>query len=127
MKNALYKRIFLLIFLLYSYQCLSQSNLQFNTVITQTGTLSGGHLQSLTTQVFTVPAGKVWKLERYTRGKLLINGIPIRDEYSTSSGIFIDTAPIWLNSGDFFHFKLWGTGMGNWTDYWHFSLIEFNK
>ena len=126
MKRLIFKKILFIIISFNAHVCLSQSGLQFNTVITQVGTISGGYGQSIATSTFTVPFGKVWKLERYTRGKLWINGIPIRDDYSTSAGAFLDIAPIWLNSGDSFHLLMGGTP-NSWTENWYFSLLEFNK
>lgn len=126
MKSLNFGKILFLIISINTHICLSQSSLQFNTVITQVGTISGGYGQSIATATFTVPAGKVWKLERYTRGKLWINGTPIRDDYSIGQGVFFDTTPIWLNSGDSFHLLLGGTPYV-WTENWYFSLLEFNK
>jgi hypothetical protein len=126
MKTTINKILLIFLFFLCSTYCFSQSNLQFNNVITQTGNLSGGYGQTAASQTFTVPAGKVWKLERYTRDKLYINGILIKDSYVVNQGIALDNAPLWLNEGDSFYFVLGGPPY-SWSENWYFSLLEFNK
>ena len=127
MKTTIYKNLLIFLFLSCSTYCFSQSNLQFNNVITQTGTVSGGYGQQVASPTFTVPAGKVWKLERYRRDALYVNGINIKDSYTFSGGgIALDNAPLWLNEGDSFFFLL-GAPPYSWSDNWYFSLLEFNK
>lgn len=120
-------KIFIILLFSFSTYSFSQSNLQFNNVITRTGTLSGPYGETAVSQTFTVPTGKVWKLERYRRDVLYVNGINIKDSYTFSGGgIAIDNAPLWLNEGDSFYFVLGGPPR-SWSDNWYFSLLEFNK
>ena len=126
MKTTIYKKLLIFSLLLCSTYCFSQSNLQFNNVITGTGYTTGSP-----TQTYTVPAGKVWKLERYTLSVLVINGIPIQDFYFNTtnlqggSGFLLDEKPIWLKEGDSFFLN---PGGDNWNPRpWFFSLLEFNK
>jgi hypothetical protein len=120
MKTTIYKNLQFFLFLLYSTYCFSQSNLQFNDAITKTAAQYGG-----TFPTFTVPTGKIWKLERYRRDCLIVNNGGVKDSYTwiygaqQGGGIAIDTAPIWLKEGDSFYFN----GCGD----WFFSLLEFNK
>ena len=76
----------------------AQGNLQFNQVLNYQGELYTGNLSS---PVYTVPTGKVWKIEYFTPFKfgptepigtigLYINGIAVSDEKS---------ATIWLKAG----------------------------
>ena len=131
MKNFIYKNLLIFLFLLFSSLSFSQSNLQFNTVITKTGTLSGGGNSTVNTQTFTVPAGKVWKIERYTRDALEVNGVRIKDIYTlpnTSTGFLVlDNAPLWLNEGDSFILFFVNQSNYSFSPLWYFSLLEFNK
>jgi hypothetical protein len=126
--NTTIKTLLYFLFISFSSICYSQTNLQFNNVITQVGTVSGGYGQQVASPTFTVPQGKVWKLERYRRDVLFVNGVNIKDSYvvGNSSAIAIDNAPLWLNEGDTFYFLL-GAPPYSWTDNWYFSALEFNK
>lgn len=109
----------------------SQSNLQFNNVLTQFGTLSGGVGQTAVSPTYTVPTGKIWKLEKYTRERLYVNGIFIKDIYLNNTntgnyGAVIDNSPLWLKEGDSFYFTVGGPPY-SWTENWYYSLLEFNK
>lgn len=129
MKTKKNKFIVLLLSIsIYSY---SQANLQFNNVLTQFGNLSGGYGQTATSPTYTVPVGKIWKLEKYTREKLFVNGIRIKDIYLNNTntgnyGAVIDNSPLWLKEGDSFYITVGGPPY-SWTEDWYFSLLEFNK
>lgn len=112
MKTTIYKRQLIFLFLLCSNYCFSQSNLQFNNVISAYGFENPS-------PIYTVPIGKIWKLERYTNDRIIVNGIGIQDSFYTlyGYGITIDTAPIWLKSGDTFYIN-----SGN----YFFNGVEYN-
>jgi hypothetical protein len=129
MKKNQIKLLALLFFI--SFNALSQSNLQFNNVLTQFGTLSGGYGQTAVSPTYTVPVGKIWKIEKYTREKLFVNGIRIKDIYLNNTntgnyGAVIDNSPLWLKEGDSFYITVGGPPY-SWTEDWYFSLLEFNK
>lgn len=129
MKKNQTKLLALLFFI--SFNALSQSNLQFNNVLTQFGTLSGGYGQTAVSPTYTVPVGKIWKLEKYTREKLFVNGIRIKDIYLNNTntgnyGAVIDNSPLWLKEGDSFYITV-GGAPSSWTEDWYFTLLEFNK
>ena len=114
--------ILLLFITLFSY---SQSNLQFNNVITDFGNIIGTANSEVYSPTFTVPAGKVWKLERWLRNVLYINGVNVQELYTipntSPTPMVLDNAPIWLKEGDSFYFKERSTLR------YYFSVLEFNK
>lgn len=129
MKNMTSKNLLIFLFFLITNFSFSQSSLKFNQVLTQFGSLSGGYGETKTSQTFTVPAGKIWKLEKYTRDRLYVNGVQVKDTYlilSGNSNAVLDNAPLWLKEGDSFYFIVGGPPYG-WTENWYFSLLEFNK
>jgi hypothetical protein len=109
-----------------------QGNLQFNQVLTFTGEFIIGSPEFSTT--YTVPVGKVWKIEYLTRSKFktatnypyltpVINGTPIE--------IQPDSNPIWLKSGDTIAYQNRGYYYGSEASYrldgtWLISIIEYN-
>lgn len=107
-----------------SSQLYSQGNLQFDQVISGSGTL--GNNGASTT--LTVPADKVWKIESVngwadsgSRPGLTINGV--------STLISTATFPIWLKAGDNFRLTVLsnpssGNALGPLNYY--YSIIEFN-
>jgi hypothetical protein len=124
----------------------AQGNLQFNQVLSYTGSLSCNTnycgAQSPTT--YTVPAGKVWKIESagfnggigmsnyFPQAYLIINGVGaygglMSANQSTVTGKLI-TSPVWLKAGDVLG---WGmnsnsaTG-GTFSISMHISILEFN-
>jgi hypothetical protein len=114
MKNTIYKNLFIYLFILCSTYCFSQTNLQFNNVISAYGFENPS-------PIYTVPSGKVWKIERYTRDRIVVNGIGLQDTFFTNPdgyGLTIDTSPIWLKSGDTFYIN-----SGN----YFFNGIEYNN
>ena len=102
----------------------SQGNLQFNQVLSGSGTL--GNNGASTT--LTVPADKVWKIESVngwadsgSRPGLTINGV--------STLISTATFPIWLKAGDTFRLTVLsnpssGNAFGPLNYY--YSIIEFD-
>lgn len=119
MKNLLF-----LFFFLISLSFTAQGNLQFNQVVYLSGSADN------TTQ-WTVPAGKVWKIEAvgvYSGAlTVYINGVMsfiYAGAYSNSSpsGYYrnADASPIWLPSG-----SVLGQSCGCGGNRW-FSILEFN-
>jgi hypothetical protein len=127
MKTTNYKKLLIFIFFSVSFNCLSQINLQLNGIVFQSGTNNA--ISSVSSPTFTVPVGKVWKLERYKRERLWVNGVYIQDTYyNVNNGITIDDAPLWLNEGDTFYFNYTNNCCGaSYQLDWFFSALEFNK
>lgn len=105
----------------FSQQAFAQGNLQFNQVINYT--LVGGTAQS-----FTVPAGKVWKIEAvamdYTNTPNIHMRTPANQivaSFFTSSS-YNNPLPYWLPSGYTGNFYLSNSG----TYRGSVSIIEFN-
>lgn len=124
MKNLLF-----FTFLLISLSFTAQGNLQFNQVVTLTGTTI---IDPFT--LATVPAGKVWKIEHSSAAR---GGSPANVSYvcnNVSSPISLPQTnwatyklqvdgPIWLKAGD--SIKFTNSSANYATDYF-FSIIEFN-
>lgn len=105
----------------FSQQAFAQGNLQFNQVINYT--LVGGTAQS-----FTVPAGKVWKIESvamdYTNTPNIYLRTPANQivaSFFTSSS-YNNPLPYWLSSGYTGNFYLSNSS----TYRGSVSIIEFN-
>ena len=138
-------------FIAFSFTSLafSQGNLQFNQVITLQGAVNNGNvscgptlgLTCNSSQIYTVPSGKVWKiestnctgkvgtygsLERYFMS-LKINGVDLVGGYSTSNmGFFANDPvkyPIWLSSNNTLQAVVFGAPT---TTNYFISIIEFN-
>lgn len=126
----------MLIFL--SSQLFSQGNLQFNQVLTFTGSVGGFGSGAFTSPAQTVPLGKVWKIEHIGGTPNTLN-TTARGDY----GLSINTGKtliyngtinqvssnniIWLKQNDVVQFYALG-GISNATNNWSYviSLIEFN-
>ncbi len=123
-------RFFLsMLFFSFALAIWSQGNLQFNQVVTLTGTTI---IDPFT--LATVPAGKVWKIEHSSAARA---GSPAYVSYvcnNVSSPISLPQSnwasyklqvdgPIWLKAGDSIKFSY--SSNNNATDYF-FSIIEFN-
>jgi hypothetical protein len=103
------KHLLTLCLLLFIGTCFSQGNLQFNQVLTFSGTLCA----SCNQPVGTVPAGKVWKIEFKEGGGLLnVNGM----------NLSLNQLPCWLKNGDIVALN----GNNSSTQYIFVSIIEFN-
>lgn len=121
MENDIRKLIVVSITLLVTFFDLNaQSNLQFNQVITRIGQIS--FCSSTTT--WTVPAGKVWKVEFYTKNwnMLYLNGFNVPATGSQSDGL------LWLKEGDFVRFTSTCNVNAGFTSpqTYVFSAIEYN-
>jgi hypothetical protein len=93
------KKIFILFAILQFsllFNVKAQGNLQFNQVISQIGQLSfcSG------SPTWTVPAGKVWKVEYFSRtwNMFYVNGFSINGSGSMNEGV------LWLKAGDYVTF-----------------------
>jgi hypothetical protein len=89
----------LVLFFLGSYN--AQGNLQFNQVITYN---IGGIANNYDNVNFTVPVGKVWKIEsavNWTGNPLMLypNGVMSYGITLASSSKTVSDFPIWLNAG----------------------------
>ncbi len=115
------KKYSLILFFLITLGAKAQGNLQFNQVITKSGYLTCGS----SSDVLTVPSGKVWKLEYYTNSNdeggfhIYINNIQF------VSGT--DSRPVWLKSQDNLRYSQTTTIYGTcYPTYYFLSIIEFN-
>lgn len=141
-KNSKIKNLLLFCsFVIFSNGVFAQGNLQFNQVLTYSGTIGasgpGGVAGSLTpTSIYTVPTGKVWKIETKTIPtgplKFYINGVEFKDYLIVTSGsgaVAVTSAsnPIWLKAADFIYYTItsWPTGSAVSSDFF-ISIIEFN-
>jgi len=128
MKN-IYLRIGLFLFILAAFKPVATNaagNLEFNQVLTFTGAIYGSASSpSTSTPVYTVPPGKVWKIESRTLASnpvyFYLNSTPIEGAsgymiYGTSDG-----KVIWLKAGDQIYYYV---GYGSFNYY--ISIIEFN-
>ena len=126
------RKIFFSSFLmLISFFVKAQGTLQFNRVITFTGEVATNPIDH-NSDVWTVPVGKVWKIESLTNPgtavitgpmgnfNFLLNGTPI---INFNSGKPIIT-PIWLKGSDSIQFTY--SGSLNTGVYYYISILEFN-
>jgi hypothetical protein len=117
---------FISLFLLFSWSIHSQGNLQFNQVISSTGSTSNSTpgFSTYNSIAYTVPNGKVWKLE-YVFGAtngwyITVNNNVIY--YTNTTGQSLErTSPIWLKAGDVLRFSALYS-----ANSFYFSGIEFN-
>jgi hypothetical protein len=109
----------LVLFFLGSYN--AQGNLQFNQVITYN---IGGIANNYDNVNFTVPVGKVWKIEsavNWTGNPLMLypNGVMSYGITLASSSKTVSDFPIWLNAGYNGQFSIYQNRA-------LISIIEFN-
>jgi hypothetical protein len=114
MKTTIYIAILVLSI---SSTCLSQSNLQFNQPITYSGFLGQGS----SSPTWTVPAGKVWKVEHFSHDFLVVNNDRAGNGNSNSG-------PLWLKAGDQIRYDLafYGANCCGTSTNFLISIIEFN-
>ena len=116
------KTIILSFFLLPFSFLFSQGNLQFNQVITLNGNFTGSPTSK--SDIGTVPAGKVWKLEYYTVSSSFGGGIFV------NNNIFVENQVMWFKTNDLLSIK-GNCGSCGWcascaTYVYFVSIIEFN-
>ena len=129
MKSTLHtfrKAVLLSLFFLFCLTSFAQGNLQFNQVISNAGLTSNANTgyTSYNSIAYTVPTGKVWKLE-YVFGMNASWYITVNNNivyYINISGQQLErTSPIWLKAGDVLKFSSIYS-----ANNFYFSGIEFN-
>ena len=111
-------KIFLVIVLFFGVSTsFTQGNLQFNQVLTFTGSAAGNFTLD------TVPVSKVWKIEAHSSdiNQILINVNGYRYDYNYGGSM--NTAPIWLKAGDVLSLTTSPPGQSR---HYFFSILEFN-
>lgn len=135
------------IILLISFQLSAQGNLQFNQVISETFSISGGVFNTLynASNSLIVPSGKVWKIESISFSStssnstyspsihLNINGSIVLYNYGSQKNIndtggTLNAQPIWLKEGDAIGFSMRNrcTTTCVQSVSGHISILEFN-
>ena len=114
----------------------AQGNLQFNQVLTYTGTGSGSF--SYSSPAWTVPAGKVWKVESASPNvgnAAVTRAINVNAGSSWGSFALITSAgqetsinpfPIWLKAGDQVQLQAAGNCCSTTNFSYVISILEFN-
>ena len=113
----------LVLFLIIATSVVAQGNLQFNQVVTYTGTGSGSF--SYTSPTWTVPVGKVWKIEgvglssysSYFSVSVAGQQVFLKNTH-TSYGPVFDSFPYWITGGQNVFFSGLTSGVA--------SVLEFN-
>jgi hypothetical protein len=118
------KKLLLITGLIFAYtQMKSQSNLQFNQPIFYGGAYSvgGGWGTCGSSPTFTVPEGKVWKIEKYpANSEMIINDVGVDN---TGNALSI----IWLKANDTIRFSACNTQNAYGGNHSYFvNGIEFN-
>jgi hypothetical protein len=131
------KYIFLLFIITISFNAKVQGNLQFNQVLTFTGSIGGYGSGAFTSTAQTVPSGKVWKIEHIGGTANTLSGIDGSWGLSINSGKILifngeinqisSNHTIWLKENDVVQYYAVG-GISNNFNNWSYviSLIEFN-
>ena len=117
------KLILLIIFGLSSFFVNAQGNLQFNQVLTYSGSLAA----DTSTANYTVPSGKIWKVEFAEGGQrgiqLIINNIAAIDIADDGSSGDLVVKSFWLKAGDLLKIN---NGNGQSSGTYFVSIIEYN-
>jgi hypothetical protein len=105
----------------------AQGNLQFNKIITIAN--SAGCGVTFSSPTFQVPAGKIWKIEKYAvnfsyQDAVTKNTVLIKGTSEISPGDFNSGNPLWLNSGDSMQVLI--SAAGYFCATYFFSVIEYN-
>lgn len=141
------KNLLLLCAIVLSSAALGQGNLQFNQVISETFSIFGNAYNTFynATDTYTVPAGKVWKIESISYSAtsangtylpsffLNVNGTRVLYNYGTQRNQFdyggtLNAQPIWMKGGDVVLFSMrngCSTTCAQSVN-GHLSIIEFN-
>jgi hypothetical protein len=107
------KKILVIVLFFVATTSFAQGNLQFNQVLTYSGT-------ALNSPVWTVPTGKVWKVEMaYPFNYGGTSTFKVNNTIVCYNAV--NTQPIWLKASDYCSFSV--TTGGN---SWFVSIIEFN-
>lgn len=138
------KILHLSFFILLNSLLYSQGNLQFNQVISGTTSVSGGQngITYNSSNTYTVPPGKVWKVESVSfqtfslngsyapRVFLILNGVQVLSNIgntATQSGT-LNIQPLWFKAGDVLTFGMLNNCATSCSQSANFliSIIEFN-
>jgi hypothetical protein len=123
------KKIITIAILLFSMASYAQGNLQFNQVLTYSGTLQWGNS---TPVLYTVPAGKTCKIEAmglsgYTNSTALnINNVMYVNYIQSGQAPAVVKETIWLKAGDQIKFTYSPPAYSINTHPYFLSLIEYN-
>jgi hypothetical protein len=118
-----------------------QTNLQFSKVITYAGTLTLN--TSTSSELWAVPAGKVWKVESMTTNQQYIansgqitmnfnlNSTKIKQYNNTNSSGSLSSqienlSPLWLKAGDTIQFTSNTNLSATYSCNYYISILEFN-
>jgi hypothetical protein len=133
-------KILIFSFFLFSYHFVfSQGNLQFNQLLTFQGQVTVGGVPnacggcSVSSPIWTVPPGKIWKVESISSPTATITnpyvnsacgeGILFQNGFSLEG----TTGNIYAKSGDNLRFTYNNSGCNGYGDYvYSISIIEFN-
>ena len=125
------KKLLTILILLSFHFIYAQGNLQFNTVYSYAGNTSNStpvnginYQTNYGTSAFTVPNGKIWRIERlWIRGaqaqSLFVNNFWVG--FPESGSTLEITSPIWLKTGDVIKI-----GSANGAASYHLNIVEFN-
>ena len=113
------KNILLIACLFVGFSSFAQKRLEFNRIISHSGTISS---QTLTLD--TVPAGKTYKITSFIKSYQYVNMIINNMSWPSSGGVINQyySFPIWLKEGDIL--KVYNSTSSNYS--YHISGIEFN-
>jgi len=123
------KKILTIAIVLFSMASYAQGNLQFNQVLTFSGTLQYG---SSTATLYTVPIGKTCKIEAmglsgYANSTALnINNVMYVNYIQSGQAPAVIKETIWLKAGDQIKFTYSPSGNTIYTHPYFLSMIEYN-
>jgi hypothetical protein len=120
-----FKKTLLIACLFVGLNTFAQNRLEFNQVITIDSTISitttfYNTTQSVHSNIYIVPAGKVWKIEYIVP----FNYAFLINNRSLFNGYYKDNGTLWLKEGDEVKFKYSTSSTGSLTFF--LSAIEFN-
>jgi hypothetical protein len=125
----------LVMMLLLGIKASTQGNLQFNQVLTFTGSVGITGPNAVTSPIQTVPAGKVWKIEYVGGTASNQSSGNVRFGIQMNSGISMvywhtlvdqNICPIWLKASDNLQFYYHNPGGTAQTCSYIISVVEFN-
>ena len=125
----------LVMILLLGVKASAQGNLQFNQVLTFTGSIGVTGPNAVTSPIQTVPAGKVWKIEHVGGSASNQSSSNVRFGIQTNSGVSMvywhtlvdqNICPIWLKASDNLQFYYHNPGGTPQSCTYIISVVEFN-
>ncbi len=121
--------------LLFGVKASTQGNLQFNQVLTFTGSIGVTGPTGVTSPIQTVPAGKVWKIEHVGGSATNQSSSNCRFGIQINSGISMvywhtlvdqNICPIWMKTSDNLQFYYYNPGGTAQSCSYTISVVEFN-